>query len=181
MRKGFFSLATATLVAFVLLAFTAGTLMMSHAGGAVSKELEVKKVGDRAQDALWALNSTLEDAVLDRAWQACGCNGTNETLMNSTHLLGNLSQYFNDTALTLSNGLVSVQVLNLTLESYNPVSCNGTFTVNTSYLVLVNSTSTRALREVQEVRQVTTYNSSTEFNMTLPRTGGNYTLRVSCS
>jgi hypothetical protein len=180
MRRGFYSLTTASLIVLALLTFTAGTLILSHRGSALSSELDAKRVGDRMNDTLAALNATLEDAVLDRAWQACGCNGTGAAGLNSTFLRANLSAYLNSTRANLSDALVTVAVLDYSLSDYAPGTCNATFSVNASWTVRLNGTGARATVFQNQSRLVTTFNQS-EFNVSLARAGGGYLVRVLCA
>lgn len=180
MRRGFFSLVTAGLVLLAILAYASSSLLASHQGYGHSRELEAKRVAESMADATAALNRSLEDAVLDSAWAGCGCNGTNRALMNSTAIATRLNSYFNATLQGISDQVVTVEALNLTLQDYNPASCNATFTVNATYALRSASANARIASTVNDVRSVTTYNTSREFNATITGRGAGYTLRVFC-
>lgn len=181
MRKGFYSVITVAFVAMVLLAFTAASMVLSQQGIAASRELEAKRVADRQADALLAFNASLEEAVIDTTWAACGCNGTSASLMNSTNMLTALGTYMNNTDNILTDPAVSVTLSGLSVQAYNPANCNTSFLLNTTYNILTNSTNAKTLRSISDSRNVSTYNSSVEFDVNLTRSGGNYTLQVRCA
>lgn len=135
MKKGFFSAALNALI--IAAAVTAALFALTYAASydASLRNLEAKKVADRAYDANYSHPRVVQDALLDAAYQYYGCSalaaGTFCSNANSTYAsyLSNYTAYLNDSTINTNAAI---------LEGY----CNSTDTTagfDWSYAYAVNT------------------------------------------
>ncbi|MBI5228878.1 hypothetical protein HY991_02120 [Candidatus Micrarchaeota archaeon] len=157
MKKGYLSIITAVLVSFVIMAAVASVYSFSAYTQAELHEMEAKKTADRLQDAIPFLSSSVVDAVVDAAAEAC-CPAGNPN--NPTDAINTkIKQYLDESNRTLSEDGFSVFYSGL--SSFSNLDCGSSF--NVQYSVYVVSPSGKAKKDF------TQQNINIQFQQNVPQ------------
>ncbi|HEV8289714.1 MAG TPA: hypothetical protein VGQ00_02040 [Candidatus Norongarragalinales archaeon] len=180
--KGFFSAIIIILAFAALMAGLAFSMASLNSDQAKTTLLSVRAVSDRADDSESFFASTLDDAIIDSAYQVCGCTTSNASGFTAS-LLNRSRHYFNTSADVLSVNGITVQRPSPIISSGTPTNCNITTIVNASITMNVSGTRARATRTLTISRSFREVQgpSFITFNVT-PIIGGGqpYYLTVSC-
>ena len=111
MRKGFVSVMTIALVTTLVISLVALVYSLNSFQQATLNDLRITLTGNRYEDAVAFLNSTINDAVIDAAYAECGCAKTPGS--SATNLLNavnsRLQAYFSGSESKLSDSITSVR------------------------------------------------------------------------
>ena len=142
-KRGFSTTIAAALAALAIAIAVSATLAFSSIQHAGIVSLEVRKAFEGFEDAKPFFDSTVNDALLDSAFQKCGCSSNNASGLNTTiHTL--VRQYLGNSSNWLTYGPVTINYSSLSIPSLSPSSCNTTLSGTFSYTLTVNSSNANA-------------------------------------
>ncbi|MFH1750357.1 MAG: hypothetical protein ABH863_01625 [Candidatus Micrarchaeota archaeon] len=109
--RGFFSFVAITLVTLVLFMASAYLFSFRDLHAVSERDLEVRKVAERMEDARAAFNRTLIDAAFDSAYAVYGCDASlDNNSSNASFFTGNFTNYIDwylaNSSVAFSDGIV---------------------------------------------------------------------------
>jgi len=138
MKKGFAStIGVALAVLSIALAVGALAAFSSLEQAGVAS-LELRKTGERLSDARAFYDNAVTDALLDSAFQSCGCD-VNAPSSISSKVAVLVPAYLGNASSALSSPSLTVDASQLSIPSFSASSCNATLSGIFSYYANVSS------------------------------------------
>ncbi len=140
--RGFASSIAAVLTVLALSFAIAAVLSFSSLQHAGLVSTESRKVFEVFQDSKPFFDASVTDALLDSAYQTCGCSASNASGLNAA-ITQLVTQYLANSSARLSFGPVFVNYSSLSTPSFSASSCNTSLTGTFIYDINANSTNAR--------------------------------------
>lgn len=141
-NRGFASAIAAVLAALAIAFAASAALSFSSLEHAWLVASETRIVAQGFSDAKPFFEATVNDALLDSAFQTCGCAVSNASGLNAT-ISRLVPQYLANSSARLSFGAFYANYSGLSVPSFTVSSCNATLTGTFSYAVSANSTNAK--------------------------------------
>lgn len=140
--RGFASAIAAVLAALALSFAISAVLAYGSIQQAGEVAIEARKAFEVQRDAVPFFDASVNDALLDSAYQKCGCSSNNASGVNAT-ISTLVRQYLNNASSLLSTAVVYTNYSNINVPSFSVSSCNATLSGTFSYTVSSNSSNAR--------------------------------------
>ncbi|GEM_PF-2893252 len=147
MKKGFASTIAAVLASLAIAFAISAALSAASLQHASLVATEGRLVSQLHSDAQPFFDAALTDALLDSAYQTCGCSASNSSGLNET-IWRLAPQYLANSSGKLSYGALFVNYSNLAIPSLTVSSCNTSLTGTFSYKVSSNSRNAKIASDV---------------------------------
>ena len=142
MKKGFASTIAAVLAAFAIAFAISAALSSASLQHASLVSTQARLVAAGFSDAKPFFDASVTDALLDSAYQNCGCGNSNASGVNAT-VWRLVPQYLGNSSRSLSYGAFFVNYSSISLPSLTVSSCNTSATGTFSYTLSANSSNVK--------------------------------------